>query len=210
MKRLPGERLVSCAVEGLVDEVVVHRIASTVGGRVELVYGKLGKPYLDRKIAGYNQAARYSPWLVIRDMDHDEDCPVVLRDILLPDPEPDMCFRIVVRAVEAWLLADKENIAKFLGISVSVVPDNPESLDDPRRALINLARRSRRTRIRDDMVPIPGGGRSVGPGYAARMIEFVERSWRPDIAAVSAESLEKCIRCWQKLIQEMPSETVRL
>lgn len=65
--------------------------------------------------------------------------------------------------------------------------------------MINLARRSRRRDIRADMVPRPESGRSVGPAYASRMIEFVIQRWRPAQAALYAESLRRAIECLRRL-----------
>ncbi len=182
------------------DEAVLRRLAQVVGGELGSVYGKKGKADLDHKITGYNQAAHYTPWVILRDMNQDDDCPVLLRNRLLPTLAPKMCFRIVVRAVEAWLLADRASIAKFLGISVSLVPTNPESLLNPKDTLINLVQRSRRSNIREDMLPKPGSGRPVGPAYATRMIEFVDRHWQPGAASRTSDSLARCIRCWKNLV----------
>ncbi len=62
----------------------------------------------------------------------------------MPDPAPYMCFRVAVREVEAWLLADREQIARFLSIARSRVPQSPETLDNPKQRLVELARHSRR------------------------------------------------------------------
>ncbi len=69
-------------------------------------------------------------------------------------------FLLWVRHVEAWLLADRERISAFLGVGTVKVPRDPETLEDPTRTLVDLARQSRRRDIREDMVPRPGSGRS--------------------------------------------------
>ena len=100
----------------------------------------------------------------------------------LPNPAAHMCFRIAVRAVEAWLLADRERIAQLLKITIAHVPQNPDELNDPKQQLINLARGSRLHTIRSDLAPREGSGRPVGPLYTARMIQFVNDEtggWRP-------------------------------
>jgi hypothetical protein len=57
---------------------------------------------------------------------------------------------------------------------MALVPTDPERLDDPKKALIDLAKRTRVRAIRGDLVPRESSGRKVGPLYTARMIEFVE------------------------------------
>jgi hypothetical protein len=107
-----------------------------------------------------------------------------------------MCFRVVVREIETWLFADRQRLAAFLGVPVAHVPHAPEDVADPKAAMVNLARQSRRRDVRDDMVPRPGSGRAVGPAYASRLVEFVayrEASWRPEVAAEHSDSLARCI-----------------
>lgn len=99
------------------DEAVLQRLVEHVGGRTGTVYGRKGKPYLRQKIDGFNQAARYSPWVVVVDLNAEADCAPSLCAQWLPDPAPNLCFRVAVREVEAWLLADGETLARFLGVS---------------------------------------------------------------------------------------------
>ena len=61
----------SAAVEGVVDEAVVPRLISHAGGETGTVYGRRGKPCLRQRIAGFNQAARHAPWVVLVDLDND-------------------------------------------------------------------------------------------------------------------------------------------
>jgi hypothetical protein len=107
-----------------------------------------------------------------------------------------------VRAVEAWLLADRKGISRFLRISQAKVPDEQESLDDPERTLVDLARLSRRNAIRKDMVPREGSGRSVGPAYASRLVEFATGQWQPEAAAERCESLRRAMECLERLVKK--------
>jgi hypothetical protein len=147
--------VVQAAVEGITDEAVVKRLAAHVGAHVGAVYGKNGKPALRQKMNGYNQAARHAPWIVVADLDRDHDCAPRLVAEWLGEPSALMCFRVAVRAVEAWLLA---------------------------------------------MVPRPASGRSVGPAYASRLIEFARSAWRPEIAAERSESLRRAIASLERLV----------
>ncbi len=135
--------VVTIAVEGTTDAAVVKRLLDEAGLSVGSEHGKTGKQTLDRNLGGYNNAAKHSCWLVLRDMDHDAGCAVELAQKLLPGPASHMRLHVVVRALEAWLLADAERIAEHLSVAARYVPPNPESLPNPKRALIDLARRSR-------------------------------------------------------------------
>lgn len=191
-----GEVVISGAVEGLLDEAVLIRLIADSGGKPGPVYGKRGKNHLQKHLRAYNQAAKFSAWLVLIDLDHDADCAPPFREDCLPDSARGMIFRIAVRAVETWLLADRERLAKFMNISPARIPIDPESVDDPKRTMVEMARYSRRSRIREDMVPRPGSGCSVGPAYASTLIEYVndnQHGWRPGIAGKSSDSLSRCI-----------------
>jgi hypothetical protein len=113
--------------------------------------------------------------------------------------------RVAVRQVEAWLLSDRESIARFLSVPISRVPTDPESQTNPKQTMVNLAAKSKRKSIREDMVPRPGSGRSVGPAYTSTLIEFIQSPapiWRPKNAARNSESLRRCMRCLEQLVQK--------
>jgi hypothetical protein len=184
--------VISGALEGLVDEAVVRRLVEQRGAVLGQVHGKNGKPHLRQRLAGYNQAARLFPWIVLIDLNRDADCAPPLRAEWLPNPALYMCFRVAVRKVEAWLLADREQLARFLSVTTSRIPLNPETIDDPKRTMVELARHSRQRNIREDMVPRPRSGRTVGPAYTSRLIEFVETLWRPEVAVRHSDSLRRC------------------
>lgn len=195
--------LVSGAVEGTLDEAVVRRLAADLGIRLGAVFGRSGKAHLKARIDGYNRAARFSPWVVLVDLDNDFECAPSLCAEWLPGPAEHMYLRVAVREIESWLLADRSGIASFLGVPKSRVPRTVDDLDDPKQTLINLARSSRRRGIREDMIPRPGSGASEGPAYTSRMSEFVAKGgrgqWQPSTAAEASPSLARCLRALANL-----------
>ncbi len=199
---MPQPVVIRAAVEGSVDEAVVRKLIAHAGGQADSIYGKNGKSALQEKIQGYNNAARLAPWMVLVDLDSDAHCAPPLRQSWLPAPAPLLCFRVAVRQVEAWLMADREALARFLGVARSAIPQDPESLENAKVAMVNLARRSRRRAIREDMVPRAGSGRAVGPAYASRLSEYVHERWRPEVAAQHSDSLRRAIRCLERIIKE--------
>lgn len=184
--------IISGAVEGVVDETLVRRLIEEAGGVAGRIVVAGGKTSLRSRIHGYNNAARFAPWAVLVDLDRETECAPSCREIWLPEPAPLMRFRIIVRAAEAWLLADRKGIADFLEAPLSLVPVQPEDEPDPKRTLVNLASRSRRKEIRLDMSSDPRSGRLVGPAYSVRLSEFISHHWRPDVAALSSDSLRRC------------------
>ncbi len=187
---------VSVAVEGLLDEAVLLRVIEHCGLTAGPVHGKGGKPHLLQRLSGYNRAAFIAPWCVLVDLDQDSRCPADCRDSWLPDPAPLMRFRIAVREIEAWLFGDWERLASYLGVARSRFPSVPESVLQPKEAMVDLARRSRRAAVREDMVPRPGSGRKIGPAYVSRLIEFASdprEGWRPEVASTNVDSLRRCM-----------------
>jgi hypothetical protein len=196
--------VISGAVEGIVDEAVLRCLVRHVGAEPGPIHGRNGKQHLLQRLSGYNQAAHIAPWVVLVDLDQDGNCAPPLRTRWLPRPAPRMCFRIAVREVEAWLLADRDRLAPFLGVARTRVPLLPEGVTDPKRAMVELARHSQRRAIQEDMIPRLGSGRTVGPAYASRLIEFVEATWRPDVAAEHADSLRRCCERLSRLAKGVP------
>ncbi len=202
-----GGTIVTGAVEGDLDEALLRRLIDHAGLSLGVVHGRKGKQFLLQSINGYNNAARFAPWVALVDLDQDCDCAPPCVQQWLPNPSHNMCFRVAVRAAEAWLLADRERMARFLGIGVARMPDNPDDLDDPKRELINLARRSRRRAIHGEIVPREGSFRSVGPLYTTRMMEFIQDQiggWRAGRALRVSDSLARCIARLRRFAANVP------
>jgi hypothetical protein len=114
-------------------------------------------------------------------------------------------LRIAVHEVEAWLLADPERFAAFLGVPAGSIPTAPETRANPKQSVVEIAGRSRRRDIRADILPRIGSSRREGPGYASRMIEFVldkPGGWRPEVAASRADSLRRCLAAVRTLVAD--------
>jgi len=179
---------------------MAHRLAKATGHEIAACYGKRGMGYIQKRIAGFNGLARTMPVLALVDfMDTRIDCPPDMVHAWLPHREQGMLLRAVVRELESWLLADRNGIAEYLKIPIVRVPENPESLNDPKATLIHLARGSRSSRIRVGLVPSQGSSATVGREYASRMIHFIRRSWDINRARMNAPSLDHCIRRLERL-----------
>lgn len=190
---------ITVACEGDSDLAIVERLASEVGISIAVPHVRGGKTGVTRNLHGFNNAAQFTPWLVLRDLNSDADCAPDLVRRLLPQPAPTMAFRVAVHAAEAWLLADHERIARFLRVSAAIITASPEDLADPKGELVRLARRSPSRAIREDMSPLTGLSARVGPGYTSRIIEFARDHWRPRVAARRSPSLAGCLRKLERL-----------
>ncbi len=186
--------IVKLAAEGGIDIAVLRRLVRNVGLEAGAEYGLKGKSHLDRQLNGYNAAASREPWLVARDLDDDAPCPGELAIRLLPAPADLMRFRIAVRTVESWLIADHVAFGSVFGVSTTVLPKSPEALVDPKASTLAVLATSKFKDIRSSMVRLRSGRPTdIGPEYNVRFIDYVEHRWRPAEAAKLARSLGRAI-----------------
>ncbi|RMD60166.1 hypothetical protein D6833_10280 [Candidatus Parcubacteria bacterium] len=188
--------VVDALVEGVTDEAVARKLIAICGHRFGVAYGKRGHDYLRQKAAGFNERARYgNPILMLVDfMDTGFACPPEVPSRWLPHRHDKMLIRAAVPELESWLLADSQNLARFLGIAQTLIPKNPEAVSDPKQTLVSLARRSRSRALRDAIVPPQNISAVVGPGYSAAIEEFVEKYWSVHAAVKRSPSLQSCVK----------------
>ena len=191
------------ATEDALSEALLETLVQRSGRPVEIAerLRRQGFGYLKSRIASLNQMAEWRPVLMLTDLDQAACAPQLRRDWLRQPFAPNLLFRVAVREVEAWLLADGEAFAGFLGIDSNRVPARPEALPDPKQTLLGLVRKSRHRDLKRDLLPAPGSRTVQGLGYNEQLIRFVRDHWRVDHAISQAPSLA---RAWQRL-QAWPS-----
>jgi hypothetical protein len=187
---------INLATEDELSEAVLRRLLRFVGRGYEIgvAYRRGGYGYLRRTVRGWNRAARGIPFIVLTDLDQ-HACPTALIDGWLNEPKHcNLLFRVAVREVEAWLLADPGCLARYLVVRESWVPNDPERLLDPKGALIDLARESRSATVRDRIVPKRGGSAKQGPDYNGCLVQFVASHWEIKSAAAQSPSLARTVK----------------
>lgn len=197
------EKSVGVVVEGASDVPIVRRLVEAAGLGITNVYITRGKDKFNEKLPGYLNAARFSGWVLVRDLDHDAPCaPDLVASIALQLP-PYAALRIAVRDMESWLLADHQAIATALAIPEHRVPTDPDLEDSSKATLVNLARSSSSRTVRSDLVPSPGNSSKVGRGYLSFIDEFA-LEWDPDRAAGRSESLRRALQGIRRLARTLP------
>lgn len=194
--------VVHFAVEGRTDVPVAQHLIRLVGLVPQQTLVARGKSGLDARVSSINRSATRLNWLVLRDLDRDAPCASGLLGSLFRrgSPAGRLALRVPVRAIESWLLADRAGFAEAFAVTPHHVPEHPDALDNPKRALVNLCRRSRKADIRDAIVPRAGSGRQVGPEYTDRVSTFVRTVWEPSRAAAHSPSLQRTITALQRLV----------
>ena len=105
MKPIP----VNLATEDELSETVLLKVLKHLNRfAVGNCYRRGGYGYLRKTISGWNGAARGIPFVLLTDLD-DCECPQKLLETWLGTTRhPNLLFRVAVREVESWLLADRE------------------------------------------------------------------------------------------------------
>lgn len=187
---------VNLAVEDELSEAVLRKLLAQCqpGFAIGCAYRRGGFGYLRRTVAGFNQAARGVPFVLLTDLDRCQCAPALIEERLGQPRHANLIFRVAVRTVEAWLLGHRGALAEFLGIAERLVPRDVDGLRDPKRALIRLAQRSRYRHRREAIVPRRGSTARIGPDYNGCLTEFVIRHWEAAEAAQSSPSLERALK----------------
>lgn len=191
---MTGQAIVA-VVEDELSEAVVRRIVAGSGRHflIDRVINERGNSQIRVGVPKYKSASHVLPHFVLTDLDRLPCAPELLDTWGVGRLPPRMLFRVAVREVEAWLLADREGIADFLSVAVTKIPAEPEKLDDPKLSLINLARKSRRRRLAQELVPANGSSAPYGPLYNARLTEFVNGKWDLERARRCSPSLDRAL-----------------
>lgn len=186
---------INLAVEDELTESLTLKLLGSFGARYahKTIYNRGGNSYLRNTINSFNYAAKGIPFLIGTDLDQYECPPVLIVDWLQAPKHPNLLIRVAVREAEAWVLADRDNFAKFLGIRSVLIPANVEALPNPKESLIALARKSRRKNLRDDLCPRAGSTSRIGPNYNGQLARFVSEMWNPDTAKLNSNSLKRTI-----------------
>lgn len=185
---------INLVVEDNLSEAVIQRILNESSSRfaVGYSYGRGGYGYIKQKVQAFNNAAKGTPFLVLSDLE--DGCAPTQVKAWLPVPRHNnLIFRIAVREIESWLLADRTGFASFLNIKKELIPENVDGIDDPKRLVINLARRSRKRTLREAIVPIPNSTARVGTDYNGQLSSFVLKAWNIEEAIKHSDSLRRTV-----------------
>ncbi len=185
---------INLVVEDSLSEAFVRRILKESSSRFAIgySYGRSGYGYIKRRTLAFNNAAKGTPFVILVDLE--AECPPKqIKEWLPVSIHPNLLFRVAVKEVESWLLADRPGFTSFLGVSKKLIPENVDQISDPKQFLINLAKRSRKRALREAIVPIPNSTARVGPDYNGQLSSFVFDTWNIVEAIKHSDSLRRAI-----------------
>ncbi|HEX4462106.1 MAG TPA: hypothetical protein VIA18_29220 [Polyangia bacterium] len=185
-----GEDALCCALG--------ERIVAEVGlSMAQPAINKRGITRLLPELRRYSNLANQTPVLCVADTDG--GCVVkILKDNMPPNAPAQFLFRLAVSESESWLLADRGEISKFLGVSMSSVPKDPDDVRDAKRLVLSLAAKSSLRQIREELVSSEDRTRP-GSGYNVHLCRFVLNHWRIPEAASASPSLRRAVQSIKRL-----------
>lgn len=187
-----SKAFVTLIFEDDLSEAVMTKILMQFSDKYEIhhSYPGQGFGYLKTNIKGFNQASIVHPHFMLTDLDRYE-CPMALIDDWIDFELADnFIFRIAVCEVESWVLADREALSRYFNVSLTNFPYKPDLEPDPKKTLIQLAKRSNKREIREGIVPINHNA-TIGPNYNGCLSEFVFKFWSLERAILNSESLKR-------------------
>ena len=176
--------------EGDTDLPYLRKLADDAGLPATSDIDAGGKGNIDRDLAKYNAMGKSLPLLVVRDLDRDAKCAGELVSGMRRKPARWFRFRLAVRELESWVLADAVGLARFLGVEKKWIPEDPDSEADPTQSLLAVAGRAP-AQMRRKLLPEKGNTAVVGPLYEATLIEFGTRVWSAARASERSPSLRR-------------------
>jgi len=154
---------------------------------------------IKRRAAAFQDMAKAGLYtFVLTDLDKTDCPPTLIRDWFSIPPgqpislPPEVVFRVPVRELESWLLADRDAFASFMKIPKANFPNKPDDLSDPKESLFRIIRRKGRKKWQTDMLP-QSPMASIGPLYNEMLCNFIREKWDPARAADNSPSLGRTI-----------------
>ena len=189
-----GEDSLTCALgEQLVKELLPNWIMPTVP------INKKGVTKLAPEFPRFIKEAKFQPVLCIADTDG--KCVKELLSKWLPNTLPrNFCLRLAVTEAESWLIADRKAIADYFSIPEKHISKTPDEEIDPKRHLLNLARKSKNRDLRLELVSQTDHSKQ-GTGYNPRLRQFVKTNWSAQRAAENSPSLARALLRIAKLAE---------
>ncbi len=184
-------------VEDFLSETVARKLIREFGGRYEVsqCFGKKGFPFIKANLQAFNNSSRINPYLILTDLDDKRCAPSLKKDWFTFEKSKSLLFRVAVKEVETWLLADRMSFSKYFGVSEREIPEKVETIIDPKKFVTDLAKKSKKQKLKEAVAPREGSTVKVGPDYNGAMSLYVEKHWKPETASRFSNSLKRAIGC---------------
>lgn len=184
--------------EDILEKDVIDKIISTFFSKKYVITSYTcgrGFGYIKNNINFYNKSSARTTYLVVIDLDN-EPCPIkIIQDWLDDAKGENLLFRVAIREIESWIVADVQNFSKFLHLREKKLRKDVDEIADPKNYIFNLINNSK---IRQLSGICPRGTARIGDDYNEKLSKFVKSSWNPQLAMVNSSSLKKTIKMLER------------
>lgn len=197
---------INLVFEDELSEAFMKKLAEYFGHKYLIIasYTRGGYGYIKNNIKAFNNASKGSVYFILTDLDN-YSCPLELMDewLGLKNRRHNLLFRVAIKEVESWALADIIGFSDYFGVSERLVPRSPDTVSDPKKVLIDIVRKSKKKSFKQDILPVNENAK-VGPNYNARMIDFVNKKWSINSALKNSESLNRAYHALDRFVFILP------
>lgn len=188
-------------VEDILSEVLLRKIIDEWPGNLEVnrCFRQGGSGYIRKNLRGFNHGAAVNPFVVLVDLDKTECPPSLIKKWITFEVNEGFIFRVAVREIESWIMADKVSFADYISVSADKMPHDVETIEDPKEFLLNLLKVSKKKALKDDMLPRKGSTSKIGPLYNDLLVDFIRNHWELKRAMKNSTSLEKLVDSLKQL-----------
>lgn len=188
---------IAVVAEDRLTEAVLHKCISEFLPKFTILRSEVknGRGNIQRNISAYANLSRVIPVLIGVDLD-DNTCAPQLLDSwnVSQSQQKNLLLRVAIREIEAWVLGDKKQYARFIKGQSDDITSSPDDLNDPKLFLLELARKTAPDELKADLLPVNFNKKPrIGKAYNLRMCEFVTNKWRPHVARENSPSLNRAI-----------------
>ena len=193
---------INCVFEDDPTFAIMQKMLDNFNGcfSINQIVNAHGFVRIKKHINGYNEASVYTPYFIITDLDKNECAPSLIKSWFCKVPNKNMLFRVAVREIESWIIADRKNFAKFIGVSLDKIPLKPDEIKEPKEKLISLVKKSRNKVLCSDLAPKDNSA-SIGPYYNATLRQFILDRWDLCSAMKNSPSLNKAFLALKKFTE---------
>ena len=190
-------RFLYLVAEDQLSESIAKKIISQFTDyKVYCIHTRGGRGYIEKRLLEYNRSAKTLSFFVMVDLDQSL-CAVdyIKAQFGRTAISQNMVFRVAVKEVESWILADQGGFSHYFEIPKQKMPHTPDQLPDPKQSLVGIIKKYCRNKtFRENIVPQPKSGALTGPGYNSALIPFIEKKWSVKQASQTSNSLNRCVR----------------
>lgn len=197
-------KYLNCVYEDELTFSVIKRLINEFSSQISIAQeiNAHGFGKIKRDILKYNNAAKYKTFLIITDLDKKECAVSLIKDWFgNTEKEENLIFRVAVKEIDAWILSDKKGISKLLNISPDIIPSEPETIEDPKELLMQIAKKSKNREIREEFPPKDSYAHQ-GPLYNILLTAFVNDEWNLKDAMQHSKSLEKAYNALKRFAEK--------